>query len=93
MLSLRFPLRLVFLALLAGCSSVPEPGISWQGRSVKESYRVSRNLIYTPPQWPEEIPADLYQPESSGSSPAVLLIHGGGWTGKDGRWQMESIAR
>ncbi len=25
-------------------------------------------------------------------APAVLLVHGGGWTGKDGRWQMNGIA-
>ncbi len=56
-------------------------------------YTLTRDFIFTPSQWPEKIPADLYQPNTTRPSPAVLLIHGGGWTGTDGRWQMDSIAR
>ncbi len=60
--------------------------------SPKKGYTVTRNLIYTPAEWPEKIPADLYRPATPKPAPAVLLIHGGGWTGEDGRWQMDSIA-
>ena len=60
--------------------------------SVKEGYRVTRNIIYTPAEWPAPVLGDLYRPQTCRKSPAVLLIHGGGWTGKDGRWQMEPIA-
>lgn len=60
----------------------------------RDGYTVTRNLIFTPDGWPEKVPGDLYRPSMKTSlSPAVLLIHGGGWTGGDGRWQMESIAR
>jgi acetyl esterase/lipase len=90
---LRFLLYSLSLALLAGCAGLPEPGISWHGMEVKNGYRVTRNLIYTPAAWPQAIPADFYQPDCLRPAPAVLLIHGGGWTGKDGRWQMEPIAR
>ena len=61
--------------------------------SVHFEYTVRNNLIYTPESWPERIPADLYRPRSGGLHPAVLLIHGGGWTGKDGRWQMTPVAK
>jgi acetyl esterase/lipase len=89
----RFPLHFLSFAFLAGCTGLPEPGIAWKGTSVKNGYRVTRNLVYTPKDWPEAIPADFYQPDGVEPTPAVLLIHGGGWTGKDGRWQMEPIAR
>ncbi|MES2474909.1 MAG: alpha/beta hydrolase [Verrucomicrobiota bacterium] len=90
---LRFSLQLFALASLTGCVALPEPSVAWRGSAVKEGYRVTRNLIYTPPGWSEAIPADFYQPETALPAPAVLLIHGGGWTGKDGRWQMDPIAR
>ncbi len=61
--------------------------------AVHDGYSVKRNLVYTPEKWPEKIPGDLYLPKKAGPLPAVLLIHGGGWSGGDGRWQMEPIAR
>ncbi len=74
------------VALVAGCVDPT------QTASVKSGYTVSRDIVYTPQDWPEPILGDLYRPRTSRSAPAVLLIHGGGWTGKDGRWQMNSIA-
>jgi acetyl esterase/lipase len=43
--------------------------------------------------WPEKMPGDLYLPRRETPAPAVLLVHGGGWEGMDGRWQMEPIAK
>ena len=84
---------LVAVAILAGCNDrVASLGPSWK-TSVKSTYTVRRDLVYTPEGWPEKIPADLFRPRSGGRHPAVLLIHGGGWTGKDGRWQVEPIAK
>lgn len=60
--------------------------------SVKRGYTVTRDIVYTPENWPERVLGDLYRPQTQRKSPAVLLIHGGGWTGKDGRWQMNPIA-
>ncbi len=79
--------------MLAGCSSPIELSGRRKIISVKSTYTVTRNLIYTPENWPEQVPADLFRPRAGGLHPAVLLIHGGGWTGKDGRWQMEPIAK
>ena len=69
-------LTLPLVALLASCTN----------RSI------TRDIVYTPPGWPEAVKGDLHRPLTGGKSPAVLLIHGGGWTGKDGRWQMNRIA-
>ncbi|MES2659227.1 MAG: alpha/beta hydrolase [Verrucomicrobiota bacterium] len=86
-------LVLVSAAFLASCVNPVGVVDRRQTTAVKNGYTVTRNLIYTPEGWPEKIPGDLYRPHSTGPSPAVLLIHGGGWTGKDGRWQMEPIAK
>ncbi len=80
------------VALLVGCVSPVGAVSRGQSTSVKSGYTITRNMIYTPDHWPAPVPADLYRPRSSQPAPAVLLIHGGGWTGKDGRWQMDPIA-
>jgi acetyl esterase/lipase len=85
---------LLFCLLLASCSGIPGLTGSRQSHSVKESYTVTRNVVYTPDGWPEPVLGDFFRPRGlAGPAPAVLLVHGGGWTGKDGRWQMEPIAR
>ncbi len=53
----------------------------------------TRNVIFTPPDWPARVPADLYRPEQDEPAPAVLLLHGGGWPGGDTRWHMNATAR
>jgi acetyl esterase/lipase len=79
--------RFILLLLMASLSSCTVPSVS-----VKKHYTVKRNLVYTPDHWPEPVFGDFYRPQIPGKVPAVLLIHGGGWTGKDGRWQMDPIA-
>ncbi|MEO6476420.1 alpha/beta hydrolase [Luteolibacter sp.] len=81
------------MLLVVGCANPIGTLNLGQTTSVERGYTVTRNIIYTPRNWPEKIPGDLYRPHAMGLSPAVLLIHGGGWTGKDGRWQMEPIAK
>ncbi len=80
------------LLLLTSCVN----SAGWRDRrcsvSVKSGYSVMRNIIYTPQDWPAQMKGDFYQPKTSRPVPAVLLVHGGGWTGKDGRWQMDPIA-
>ncbi|RYD20453.1 MAG: alpha/beta hydrolase [Verrucomicrobiaceae bacterium] len=94
MLSARLLLLAPFL-LLAGC--VDPVGVRDTGQRItaKPGYTVSRNIVFTPADWPEPVRGDFYQPRNSGAKPvpAVLLIHGGGWTGEDGRWQMDPIAK
>jgi acetyl esterase/lipase len=40
---------------------------------------VERGIVYTPPQWPAPLAADLYRPNARTPVPVVLLVHGGGW--------------
>lgn len=51
------------------------------------------NVIYTPAAWPAPMVGDIYRPRSDGPAPAILMIHGDGRIGDDGRWQMAGIAR
>lgn len=50
------------------------------------------NIIYTSPDWPEPLEADLYLPQKSGLRPVVLMIHGGGWANRS-RGDMDGISR
>lgn len=77
--------------VFSGCANSLGAG-KGTGTSVKKGYSLTRNITYTPENWPAPVKGDLYRPAVKGASPAVLLIHGGGWTGKDGRWQMNPIA-
>ncbi len=92
--SLRFlGFVLASISLIVSCANPTDASVQRQSVSRNIGYTLTRNFIFTPEQWPEKVPADLYQPNSTQPSPAVLLIHGGGWTGTDGRWQMDGIAR
>jgi acetyl esterase/lipase len=51
------------------------------------------DVTYTPPASPAPMAGDIYRPDSAGPHPAVLMIHGDGRIGTDGRWQMAGIAR
>ncbi len=73
-------LMVFILGLLAGCAG---------GGGIE---RV-RDVVFTPPDWPVAVPGDVYRPVGEELTPAVLLVHGGGWTGGDTRWHMNRIAR
>lgn len=52
------------------------------------------DVTYTPPDWPVGIAGDIYRPPAAdGLVPAVLMLHGDGRIGNDGRWQMAGLAR
>ena len=50
------------------------------------------NIVYTSPDWPEPLQADLYLPKKRGLRPVVLMIHGGGWANRS-RDDMDGISR
>jgi acetyl esterase/lipase len=52
---------------------------------------VQQDVVYTPAGWPQALAADIYTPVGAGPFPAVVTIHGGGWTGRT-RADMDSIA-
>lgn len=84
------PLLWLLLAVLAAptwaqAAEAPPSG--------KAGYSLRRDLTYTPRAWPQALKADVYLPETPGTRPAVLLIHGGGWAQGSGRRGMAGIAK
>ncbi|WP_428381631.1 alpha/beta hydrolase fold domain-containing protein [Nevskia ramosa] len=94
-------LRLVSAALLpaavlsSGCARHIGKPETPQPARVERSYSVQRDQLFTPPNWPKALLADVYTPSGAPPSgdcwPAVLVIHGGGWKSGD-REQVESLA-
>ncbi|MEO5716750.1 MAG: alpha/beta hydrolase [Luteolibacter sp.] len=84
---------LLLTMLLASCASQPVSSGPPQKAVMKSDFTVRRDIVYTLANWPAPVMGDLYRPVGAKSAPAVLLVHGGGWTGKDGRWQMTGIAK
>ena len=86
--------------LLPGCASHLGRPEAPAKPEVHTGFRVARDLVYSPLDWPEVLKADVYTPDVGPRSimfpplywPAVLLIHGGGWEGPDRRALMASIA-
>ena len=79
--------------LLAGCAThLGKPETATTGATLRTTFSVERNRVYSPPDWPETLRADIYRPRIDTPRPAVLLIHGGGWAPPDRRSQMDSIA-
>ena len=88
MLRMRFLTLLVLsAAALNGCAPPPS------SPQVSAGFSVRKDVVFTPENWPTAQLADLYIPASEKPAPAVLLIHGGGWSGKERRGDMTGIAR
>ena len=86
-------LALASVLFLASCSTrVGLPTGSPAAPVKTAGFTVRKDVIYTPQGWPTVIPADLYVPQGAGPWPGVLLIHGGSWTAKDRRSDMDTIA-
>lgn len=49
------------------------------------------DFVYTEPDWPQLLRADLYLPQRSDRLPVVITIHGGGWANRS-RNDMTSIS-
>ncbi len=88
MLRTRF---LTFLVLSAAAlnSCAPAPTAA----QASADFSIRKDVVFTPKNWPTSQLADLYLPTSAKPAPAVLLIHGGGWNGKERRADMTSIAK
>ena len=56
-------------------------------------FTVRKDVVFTPASWPAPLVADFYRPQSASPTAAVLLIHGGGWSGTERRPDMAGIAR
>ncbi|KPP96834.1 alpha/beta hydrolase [Marinobacter sp. HL-58] len=87
-------LAIVASVLLTACAShqnapvqtAPEPETGFSTRM---------GITFSPDNWPQELQADIYLPDSRHSVPAVLLVHGGGWerrSREDMAWIAEHLA-
>lgn len=88
------PLAAAVALLLSACithQGRPVAPISSEPR-VQRDIAMARDLIYTPPGWPQALSADLYRPEGAGPFPAVIMVHGGGWKART-REDMTRLAR
>jgi len=87
-----FPLFSAIL-LLPQCAKSYIVGETDPRGNLHSRYVMTRDIVFTPDSWPAPVLGDLYKPVGAKAAPAVLLVHGGGWTGSDGRWQMAPIAK
>ncbi len=59
-------------------------------------FTVIKNIVFSSADWPQPLAADLYLPEKTPAKannwPVVLMVHGGGWSGRD-RSDMDSTAK
>lgn len=79
---------MVAMALVA-CST----GSLGASTAAQTDYDRLDEVIFTPSDWAEALPADLYVPKGNGPWPAVVLIYGGSWGTSDHRRQMRRHAR
>jgi acetyl esterase/lipase len=92
---IRQALLAIFAVLLSACASHEgRPDAQEINNAPSVRVTVDDNIVYTPPDWPEALTADLYKPviEGGGPYPGVIMIHGGGWTGRT-RADMDNISR
>lgn len=75
-----FSLALCICIFLFGCSTF---------RQI-ESYQIQKEIVFKTVE-NLELKGDLYVPEKKGPKPAVLVVHGGGWSKKSG--DMEALSR
>ncbi len=83
---LKMSLLISATAALNSCVSLPFS-------SNRNEFITQRDVTFTPASWPAPLVADFYQPKSSEPTPAVVLIHGGGWNKSERRRDMTGIAK
>lgn len=86
----------VLLFVLSGCTTHQNAPSTPTTATLPQTtfFKVFKDLIYTPPDWPEAIRADVYLPTTPGveKRPAALVVHGGGWQGRS-KDDMTDIAK
>ncbi|QTN32386.1 alpha/beta hydrolase [Akkermansiaceae bacterium] len=85
-------LRSRFLSLLTITTASLAGGAASALAAPAARFTLRKDIAFTPEDWHERLEADLYVPDSA-PAPAVLLIHGGGWNGRERRSDMAGIAR
>ena len=92
MINYFLPIAALSVILLAGCiTHVGKSNEDPPRRKTTGRYNVKHNIVYSKPAG-RTLMADTYVPEGKGPFPAILVVHGGGWTAGR-REQMNSISR
>lgn len=85
---------LLVAGLLMACSQHIDKPADAAPTPVESAYGLSRDIVFTPADWPQPLRADIYTPDLAAPEagfPAVVLIHGGAWARGD-REQVQSLA-
>ncbi len=94
--ALKACLLVILAVVLAGCyvhyGDRPTPGEADAEATRFTIDREIRDIVYSAPDWPQALRADLYLPLKRGPLPVVLTVHGGGWANRS-RADMASICR
>ncbi|WP_028079783.1 alpha/beta hydrolase [Solimonas soli] len=89
---IRIVTALVAALLATACTThLGKPDTAAAPR-LKTDYSVVRDVLVSPADWPQPLPADIYRPCGDGPYPAVLVLYGGGWRAGD-RTQLAAVAR
>lgn len=88
---MRHVLTFFLLVTMAACSRHLGKPEDAGPPPVRSDYAVTRDVAFTPEDWPQRLLADVYRPEGRGPFPSVLLLHGGAWKRGD-REQVEHTA-
>ena len=85
-------LRNRFLFIIALTTASLNGGVVFQTTTRSRGVSVRKDVVFTPVGWPARLVADFHIPSAKAPTPAVLLIHGGGWNKKERRSDMLDIA-
>lgn len=90
---MRIAIFLFLFSLLPGGCARHEGAPAEAGSVSLKTYAVTvdRDVVWSPPDWPQQLRADIHRPGEAGSHPAVLVVHGGGWERRS-RQDMDAIA-
>ncbi len=90
LVALTLLMTLVLLAACAERTNAPDNPAPTEG---PYEVTVQEQQLFSPSDWPQELLADLYLPDTNGDHrPALLMVHGGGWEGRS-RSDMDRAAR
>lgn len=90
---MKFASFSMILVLIGGCANYQHSGAP--APAVDRTHRIDRvieDIVYTDDEWAQPLTADLYLPDGNAFHPVVLVIHGGGWAGRQ-REDMRGISK
>lgn len=88
----RLQTLLTALIVLAAASGCATSSIKLTDDYASLDTKRSNDLIFTPSDWPQELMGDIIRPDNDQIYPAVIMIHGGGWT-RRARNDMDSLSQ